>query len=77
MNQITITVNGPYIVQGPMPLAHPHIATDAQGASLSWRQAESVATPVADAYALCRCGASANKPFCDGSPVSARFSDAT
>eukprot|EP01038_Epipyxis_sp_PR26KG_P018884 gene18885-biopygen5782 len=66
MNQITITVDGPYLVQGALPLAHQHIVTDAQGESLSWREGQVVATPAAERYALCRCGASAAKPFCDG-----------
>jgi CDGSH-type Zn-finger protein len=26
-------------------------------------------------YALCRCGASANKPFCDGTHVDVTFDD--
>ena len=66
MNQITITANGPYLVQGSMPLAHQHIVTNAQGESVSWREGKVVATPATGGYALCRCGQSANKPFCDG-----------
>jgi CDGSH-type Zn-finger protein len=66
MNQITITVDGPYLVQGAMPLAHQHIVTNPQGESLSWREGKTVAAPAADRYALCRCGQSATKPFCDG-----------
>jgi CDGSH-type Zn-finger protein len=50
--KVTILKNGPYLVEGGVLLR------DADG------------NPVeggADAkYALCRCGASANKPFCDG-----------
>lgn len=66
MNKITITVGGPYLVQGAMPLAHQHIVTNAQGESLSWRQGKAVAVPATGGYALCRCGQSAAKPFCDG-----------
>jgi CDGSH-type Zn-finger protein len=66
MNKITITIDGPYLVQGAMPLAHQHIVTNAQGESLAWRQGNTVATPAVGRYALCRCGQSGTKPFCDG-----------
>jgi CDGSH-type Zn-finger protein len=76
MNKVTITSNGPYLVQGALPLAHQHIVTNAQGESLHWREGLAVAVPATSGYALCRCGASANKPFCDGSHVAPGFSDA-
>jgi len=66
MNKITIIANGPYLVQGAMPLAHQHIVTNAQGESLDWREGKAVAKPATDRYALCRCGQSGTKPFCDG-----------
>lgn len=43
--------NGPYIVQGPVELL------DAGGNRVKVEK---------DTIALCRCGASVNKPFCDG-----------
>ena len=66
MNKITITLNGPYLVVGAIPLAHQHIVTNAKGESISWREGKAVAAPATDRYALCRCGQSATKPFCDG-----------
>jgi CDGSH-type Zn-finger protein len=48
---ITPTDNGPYLVQGNITL------TDADG------NAYQIEEPIA----LCRCGLSASKPFCDGS----------
>jgi len=66
MNKITITVDGPYLVQGAIPLANQHIVTNAQGESLSWREGKAVASPATERYALCRCGRSGTKPFCDG-----------
>ena len=73
MNKITVTVNGPYLVQGGIPLAHQHIVTNAQGESLAWRVGSAVAVPAAAVYALCRCGQSATKPFCDGAHQRAGF----
>jgi CDGSH-type Zn-finger protein len=54
MPDITITIrpHGPYIVQGPVDLR------DSKGNTLPGGDAKIVA--------LCRCGGSANKPFCDG-----------
>ena len=53
MADITIGLlkNGPYIVQGPVELL------DAGGNKIKVEK---------DTIALCRCGASVNKPFCDG-----------
>jgi CDGSH-type Zn-finger protein len=52
--EVTITVrpNGPFRVEGPIKL----INTDGNPIDLTGKPAVS----------LCRCGASTNKPFCDG-----------
>jgi len=49
--------DGPYIVKGPVTI----VSDD--GSS----------TVTREKVALCRCGASANKPFCDGSHKSLEF----
>ena len=54
---ITVTADGPYAVSGDCELVDAHWA---QGAP-------------EDRYTLCRCGASKNKPFCDGSHFDAGF----
>jgi CDGSH-type Zn-finger protein len=63
--RITVTANGPYLVSGSVPLAKQHIVTNAKGESLDWREGHRY--PSEAKYALCRCGSSKNKPFCDGS----------
>ena len=55
--RITGAANGPLLVQGPLELCGPSGETAAIGRK----------------GALCRCGASANKPFCDGSHVAIGF----
>ena len=52
MAGVTITVwkNGPYLVSGAVEL----------------RDADGNLYPAKEAVALCRCGASTKKPFCDG-----------
>ena len=54
---ITATKNGPYAVTGPVTI------TDHNG-----RKIDQPAQ-----IALCRCGQSANKPYCDGTHLSIDF----
>ena len=53
MNDVTIKVreNGPYLVTGPVTL------TDSEGNVYD--------LPLGKGLALCRCGRSSTKPFCD------------
>jgi CDGSH-type Zn-finger protein len=55
MTEVTIKAraNGPYKVEGPVRVI------DAEGVEFE--------IPPGDAIVLCRCGHSANKPFCDKS----------
>jgi CDGSH-type Zn-finger protein len=62
--KIAITKNGPYLVSGGVPLAKQHIVPNAAGESIEWREGQRYAKE--SSYALCRCGHSSNKPFCDG-----------
>lgn len=64
MRTINVVKNGPYIVKGSTPLAIQTITPNAQGGSWEWTEGTSFGG--AEQYALCRCGQSANKPFCDG-----------
>lgn len=57
--KITTRDNGPLLVTGPITLV------DADGAAFDLGEKESIA--------LCRCGASSNKPFCDGTHKSCGF----
>lgn len=50
--------NGPYALEGPLPL------TDADGNRFTLER---------DRIALCRCGQSSNKPFCDGTHGKVEF----
>lgn len=56
---ITVTRDGPYTVVG-----------DVQLPGQAWGQGAS-----RDRFTLCRCGASRNKPFCDGTHWSIEFKD--
>ncbi len=63
--RIKITHNGPIIVSGGVPIFGFYILQDGDGFCHGWRQGKKYETQ--DTYALCRCGRSKNKPFCDGS----------
>lgn len=69
--RITVSPDGPYYVEGGVPLIRAEIVVDEAGEAIGWRETGRV--EAGDFYALCRCGASANKPFCDGTHVSAGF----
>ena len=62
--KIIVTKNGPYSVTGGVPLTTEEICNDNEGYCRTWRQAKKY--PLQEQYALCRCGNSKNKPFCDG-----------
>lgn len=51
--RIRVTRFGGYVVDGPVEL-------------VDW-EGQPIAAPRPDRVQLCRCGASANPPFCDGS----------
>ena len=56
---VVVSMNGPYHVTGAITLNDQSRDTD----------------DVPSRYALCRCGASKNKPFCDGSHWDIKFKD--
>lgn len=68
--RIQINENGPYRVEGT-PLLWMRPLQSEAGRPIGWKRGKSLAP--GESYALCRCGASKNKPFCDGSHVEGRF----
>jgi len=69
--KITIMENGPYVVEGSVPLARQTIVADDAGDSVDWRAGQEF--EVSETYKLCRCGQSGAKPFCDGSHARVGF----
>lgn len=68
---ITVTDQGPYLVTGKPPVKQQFILPDQAGSSWLFRSGERF--NMEEPTALCRCGASRNKPYCDGSHVSASW----
>lgn len=58
-NTIMVAYNGPYFIRGDIELADAPKSME----GINYR------------VALCRCGSSANKPFCDNSHLEAKFED--
>ena len=68
---IKVQSNGPYVVTGGVPLRRKEPVMSEHGEPLTWKTGEVIDDGVA--YALCRCGGSANKPYCDGAHASNGF----
>ena len=62
--RIDITPQGPYLVSGAVPLRRRRALRTEAGEPVAWETGQPLDTRAE--YALCRCGGSANKPFCDG-----------
>ena len=62
--KIVVVKDGPYMVQGSIPLVRKSEVMSEYGEPLTWRKNETIKT--GSTYALCRCGKSEQKPFCDG-----------
>ena len=69
--RIKVTKNGPYVVTGGVPLSKQIVVSDAEGVPLEWHTGQK--SPAQESYALCRCGKSRNKPFCDGMHTQVNF----
>jgi CDGSH-type Zn-finger protein len=69
--RIQVTKDGPYLVSGGIPLLKQILVCDRKGNPVEWREGERY--PVSETYALCRCGRSENKPFCDGTHAKNNF----
>ena len=68
---INSVVAGPLIVSGGVPLVRKSAVHSEHGEPLTWKTSERLADTAT--YALCRCGQSGNKPFCDGAHIAADF----
>ena len=69
--RIKITKNGPYLVSGGAPLSEQSMCVDTEEQCHGWKEGKKYPAP--KNYALCRCGHSQNKPFCDGSHLKVKF----
>ena len=76
-NQIAITVTekGPYLVTGNPPLAMQFIMPDSEGESWYFQEGRHFSTEK-EPTALCRCGLSRSKPYCDGSHLKEEWDSA-
>jgi CDGSH-type Zn-finger protein len=70
--KITIRPNGPYKVEGELPLVHKSQIVSEYGEPLTWRKDETL-TPPEQPYFLCRCGHSTDKPYCSGAHKTSAF----
>jgi len=69
---IKILKNGPYEVVGEVPLKKQTVVSGKDGIPVKWENGTAL-HPADKPYHLCRCGHSANKPYCDGTHHAIKF----
>jgi CDGSH-type Zn-finger protein len=69
--RIVVLPNGPYLVYGDVPLVRKTKIVSESNDALTWHKTEVIDTE--ETYALCRCGQSSSKPFCDGTHARIEF----
>jgi CDGSH-type Zn-finger protein len=69
--KIVVSENGPYLVTGNVPVELQTIVPNSEGFSWDWAKGRTFKAGAS--YALCRCGHSKNKPFCDESHAAIGF----
>ena len=69
--KIKVSKDGPYLVSGGFPLQKQIIIADPDGTATEWQPSTKYAPQ--EKYALCRCGHSKNRPFCDGTHIKICF----
>ena len=71
IKKITIESDGPYEVQGSIPLVRKTQVVSEYGEPLTWKTEGTIETD--GTYYLCRCGHSTEKPFCSGAHCEVGF----
>ncbi|MEE9416423.1 MAG: CDGSH iron-sulfur domain-containing protein, partial [Acidimicrobiales bacterium] len=72
--RVKVAEHGPYLVSGEVPLVTKTPVMSEHGEPLTWKTSEP--SEKRARYALCRCGSSQTKPFCDGSHASVDWDSA-
>ena len=71
--KVVVTETGPYHIYGSPPLATQHIIENEVGESWNFEEGRHFSTEQ-EPTSLCRCGASKQKPYCDGSHTHHKWS---
>ncbi len=69
--KVVVSENGPYLVSEKLPLTKEIITVGKEGEPETWTKGQEY--PNQENYALCRCGNSKNKPYCDGTHARTGF----
>ncbi len=72
--KVTVGENGPLHVTGSVPLVELEITHDEAGYAIGWKEVRRY--PRKEEYALCRCGHSSTRPFCDRTHAKIHFDGA-
>jgi CDGSH-type Zn-finger protein len=70
LGRVVVKKDGPYLIEGSMPIAREIIVRDEHDIPTAWKKGMELGS---GDCALCRCGGSAKKPFCDGTHSRVNF----